>query len=205
MAAPITALKPDGPTTVARSAPLRGEARRRSPRRDVKRGQGFARLRRGALAGRTVGRGVWTVSPGLWILDFPAKPAPTAAAERSRRVRGSSHDVVTFFACGELADRLSKTPKERDRERRARSTRSDVRRERRVAVAREVVASHVADWSAVETAGGAYTYPTLHAAGSRGPAAPERDAVFFAGEATHVGVNPHAGGDETGTRAADEV
>ena len=40
----------------------------------------------------------------------------------------------------------------------------------------------------------------------RGYAAPERDAVFFAGEATHVGVNPcMQGAMETGTRAADEV
>ena len=210
MAAPITALKPDGPTTVAFDPPLseekRDAVRRVETSNAVKVLLGFDEA--------FWPDGLWDVVcvdcflPELWILDFPAKPAPTAAAEAfppgcADRV---TH-VVTFFACGELADRLSKTPKEEivngalDQLDQMFGGKGESPSRARF------VASHVADWSAVETAGGAYTYPTLHAAGSRAAlAAPERDAVFFAGEATHVGVNPcMQGAMETGTRAADEV
>lgn len=55
--------------------------------------------------------------------------------------------------------------------------------------------------------GGAYTYPTLRASGQRAVlAAPVGDDIFFAGEATHPGVNPcMQGAMETGLRAASQV
>ena len=67
--------------------------------------------------------------------------------------------------------------------------------------------SNVAAWRNAELVGGAYTYPTLHAFGSREVvAAPDGESVFFAGEATHPGVNPcMQGAMETGLRAAAQV
>lgn len=211
MAAPITALKPDGPTAVAFDPPLSEE--KRDAIRRVKTSNAVK-----VLLGFDEAfwpDKLWDVVcvdcflPELWILDFPARPVPKAAAEAfppgcADRVK----HVVTFFACGELADRLSETPKE-DIVNGALDQLDQMfggKGEGSPSRAR-FVASHVADWSSVETAGGAYTYPTLHAAGSRAAlAAPERDAVFFAGEATHVGVNPcMQGAMETGIRAADEV
>ena len=52
-----------------------------------------------------------------------------------------------------------------------------------------------------------YSHPTLHAEGRRnGFAEPAGDAVWFAGEATHEGINPCIhGAMETGQRAAAAV
>ena len=54
---------------------------------------------------------------------------------------------------------------------------------------------------------GAYSHPTLGAAGKRAALAqPVGDALYFAGEATHEGVNPCIhGAMETGERAAAAV
>ena len=62
----------------------------------------------------------------------------------------------------------------------------------------------VVNWAEREHAHGAYTHPTLGATGARAAlAAPAGDGLFFAGEATHAGVNPCIhGAMETGERAA---
>ena len=65
----------------------------------------------------------------------------------------------------------------------------------------------VKNWAAHAHVGGAYSHPTLHAHGHRAAlAAPAGDALWFAGEATHLGVNPCLhGAMETGERAAAAV
>lgn len=67
----------------------------------------------------------------------------------------------------------------------------------------------VQNWAAEPLALGAYTAPSLgaHGAGARGElAAPVGGVLFFAGEATHPGVNPcMQGAFETGVRVAREV
>jgi monoamine oxidase len=65
----------------------------------------------------------------------------------------------------------------------------------------------VKDWSAHPRTYGAYSHPTLGAAGQRsalGLAA--HGAIFFAGEACHEGINPCVhGAMETGERAAQRA
>ena len=65
----------------------------------------------------------------------------------------------------------------------------------------------VKNWAAQPHAFGAYSHPTLGAAGKRTALAqPVGDALYFAGEATHEGVNPCIhGAMETGERAAAAV
>ena len=65
----------------------------------------------------------------------------------------------------------------------------------------------VKNWADHAHVGGAYSHPTLHAEGRRnGFAEPAGDAVWFAGEATHEGINPCIhGAMETGQRAAAAV
>eukprot|EP00891_Asterochloris_glomerata_P008389 jgi/Astpho2/8389/e_gw1.00122.39.1_t len=70
------------------------------------------------------------------------------------------------------------------------------------------VQGHVADWSRERWTQGAYTYPTLGAQeGDRQTLAePVDDRLFFAGEATHAGINPCLqAAMETGERAAKQV
>lgn len=65
----------------------------------------------------------------------------------------------------------------------------------------------VFDWSKVPYIKGAYTYPTIGAFGSREVLSKPIDKmIFFAGEATHLGVNPcMQGALDTGDRVAGEV
>lgn len=65
----------------------------------------------------------------------------------------------------------------------------------------------VFDWEKETYARGGYTYPSIHAHGARAILAkPLLGRVFFAGEATHPGVNPcMQGAIDTGRRAASEV
>lgn len=65
----------------------------------------------------------------------------------------------------------------------------------------------VFDWEKETYARGGYTYPSVHAHGARTILAkPLLGRVFFAGEATHPGVNPcMQGAIDTGRRAASEV
>lgn len=65
----------------------------------------------------------------------------------------------------------------------------------------------VLDWEKEAYARGGYTYPSVHAHGARAILAkPLSGRVFFAGEATHPGVNPcMQGAIDTGRRAASEV
>ena len=70
------------------------------------------------------------------------------------------------------------------------------------------VRGHVADWSQERWTQGAYTYPTLGAQeGDRQTLAEPVDGrLFFAGEATHAGINPCLqAAMETGERAAKQV
>ncbi|CAI7915498.1 unnamed protein product [Closterium sp. NIES-53] len=64
-----------------------------------------------------------------------------------------------------------------------------------------------ADWSKDVYIRGAYTHPTIGAGDARDQlAAPLAGKLFFAGEATHFGVNPcMQGALDTGTRVANEV
>lgn len=71
-----------------------------------------------------------------------------------------------------------------------------------------LTAHHIADWSKEKYIQGAYTYPTHGAeAGDRDALArPVAGRLFFAGEATHPGVNPCVqGAFETAARAATQI
>ena len=70
------------------------------------------------------------------------------------------------------------------------------------------VAAKVFPWSAVDSVGGAYSHPSVYAAGARRELQkPEYDgALFFAGEAANVKCNPcMQGAMETGLRVAARV
>lgn len=154
--------------------------------------------------------------PEMWILKYPttenvgrnsgARMASDQGVDPS--VPARTKEVVTFFAAGNLADELSrmerKTVVERalDQMDEMFGTETDPKPSRS-----RLTGSYVADWRREELVGGAYTYPTLHAFGSREVvAAPDGESVFFAGEATHPGVNPcMQGAMETGLRAAAQV
>ena len=154
--------------------------------------------------------------PELWILSYPPEQknddknkttnnAPSFDPSVARRTK----EVVTFFAAGNLADHISSTMSKQDIVDKALDqldemfgTESDPKPSRA-----RLTGSHVADWSKEQLVGGAYTYPSLRSSGYRGVlAAPVGDELFFAGEATHVGVNPcMQGAMETGMRAACQV
>ncbi len=158
--------------------------------------------------------GLWDVVcvgaflPELWILDFPPKPTgPCADAAVARRTKA----VVTFFACGDLADALTRE-----------MTREEVL-ERALAQLDEMFGEHAGepapsrarlvdwrfhDWASAPHVGGAYTHPSVGAAGAREKLAASEwgGALVFAGEATHAGVNPcMQAAMETGIRAAEEI
>jgi hypothetical protein len=152
--------------------------------------------------------------PELWVLTYPPEER-TAGGVRFEGGDGGDDDVarrtravVTFFVAGDLADEVTRTPKETVIERALDQldtmfgTVADPKPSRR-----RMTGAHVHDWSAETTVLGAYTHPTLDAAGARQVlAAPVGDWLFFAGEATHVGVNPcMQGAMETGVRAAAQV
>ena len=152
--------------------------------------------------------------PELWILKWPDQvgairpPEGVVQAGLDPSVPVRTKEVVTFFACGVLADRLSAMDKREVVERALDQlddmfgTAADPKPSRG-----RLTGSYVADWSAEQTVEGAYTYPSFGAMGSRGVlAAPVGDKLFFAGEATHAGVNPcMQGAMETGLRAAAQV
>ena len=158
--------------------------------------------------------GLWDVVcvgaflPELWILDFPPKPTgPCADAAVARRTKA----VVTFFACGDLADALTRE-----------MSREEVL-ERALAQLDEMFGEHAGepapsrarlvdwrfhDWASAPHVGGAYTHPSVGAAGAREKLAASEwgGALVFAGEATHAGVNPcMQAAMETGIRAAEEI
>ncbi|KAH9576989.1 hypothetical protein CY35_01G191100 [Sphagnum magellanicum] len=66
---------------------------------------------------------------------------------------------------------------------------------------------YVMNWELQEYVRGGYTHPSLHAHGARSTLAePLSGRVFFAGEATHPGVNPCLqAAFDTGQRAASEI
>jgi len=148
--------------------------------------------------------------PELWILSYPPEPptGPAGAGLFDPQVAARTKEVVTFFAAGNLADELSKMSKDEivgkalDQLDQMFGSEADPAPSRT-----HLTGSHVADWSTERLVGGAYTYPTLRSSGNRGVmAAPLGDRVFFAGEATHLGVNPcMQGAMETGIRAASQV
>ena len=66
----------------------------------------------------------------------------------------------------------------------------------------------VKDWAEQPHTFGAYSHPTLGAAGQRAVLATEvhGGALLFAGEASHLGINPCIhGAMETGERAAEQA
>jgi hypothetical protein len=202
--------------------------------------------------------------PEMWVLTYPPEDR-TAGGVRfegggggdvARRTRA----VATFFVAGDLADEVTRTPKATVVDRALDQldtmfgTVADPKPSRR-----RMTGAHVHDWSAETHVLGAYTHPTVDAAGARQArstriapvvlsqrahlsaragsslvsipddtprstpfnaaadafrrrpdaqvlAAPVGDWLFFAGEATHVGVNPcMQGAMETGVRAAAQV
>ncbi|KAK3272903.1 hypothetical protein CYMTET_18830 [Cymbomonas tetramitiformis] len=143
--------------------------------------------------------------PEIWMLEYPAQEQQTPSPE-GLKCRGTA--LITAFVAGEFADQMTSMA---DDEVIRRSldqldkmfAQPDLSRPASTAF----TGGHVANWSKQKFIRGAYSFPTVGAAGCREAlAAPIGGRLFFAGEATHVGVNPCLqAAMETGLRAAAEV
>jgi monoamine oxidase len=116
---------------------------------------------------------------------------------------------ITGFICGDKADAISSQPE-------AAAVATFLRQlddmfgseTDPTPASSSLVKAHVVDWSKEAYVLGAYTYPSLGVEdGDREAlAAPVAGTLFFAGEATHVAVNPcMQAALETAQRAAEEV
>jgi hypothetical protein len=121
--------------------------------------------------------------------------------------------IVTFFACGETAKAVARRIREDPEGGEAGVVDQALEQldamfggDKNAAPAtKRFVAAKVFPWSAVDSVGGAYSHPSVYAAGARRELQkPEYDgALFFAGEAANVKCNPcMQGAMTTGLEAA---
>ena len=142
--------------------------------------------------------------PEFWITKYPVSPVAREAKSSEEAARiAATRAVITFFVAGDLADEIAKMD-ERELFSRAIDQLDAIFK----TSCRESVTTmkHV-NWSRERLVQGAYTHPTVNAGDSRTLlAASVSNILFFAGEATHTGVNPCLqGAMETGVRAAAQV
>ena len=163
--------------------------------------------------------------PECWMLEYA--PSRKSRDENDRAtfssprgdVRADIKAIVTFFACGETAKTIARRIRE-DPERGEAGVvdqalaqldamfggekENGATGEAAPATTR-FVAAEAFPWSGVDTVGGAYTHPSVYAAGARRELQkPEYDgALFLAGEAANVKCNPcMQGAVTTGLEAA---
>lgn len=138
--------------------------------------------------------------PEVWATEYDSQGrAETGAAGGA---------AIVGFACAERAERIAAMPEEEVV--RASLAQLDEMFASRVdpkPATSAFESCHVKDWSKEPHIRGAYTFPGRGAReGDRGLLGRPLGSLFFAGEATHEGVNPcMQGALETGERAAREV
>lgn len=141
------------------------------------------------------------IVPEFWMTSYPREPG-------ARRSNAATH-CVTCFLAGAAADEASALPKETLVERCVAQLDGIYGTAAVPAPARRaLVGFDVVDWSKERYVRGAYSYPSLGATAEdrAALAAPVGSRIFFAGEATHRGVNPCLQAAlETGARAASEA
>lgn len=142
--------------------------------------------------------------PEFWITKYPKSPlAREVASSEEAKLVAETVGLVTFFIAGDLADELDKMNR-------------DVMFQRaidqldtifNVSCKEHITTLKYVGWSQERLVQGAYTHPTVNAGNSRMLlGAPVANTLFFAGEATHTGVNPCLqGAMETGARAATQA
>ena len=142
--------------------------------------------------------------PEFWITKYPKSPlAREVATSREAKLVAETVALVTFFIAGDLADELDKM----NRDVMFRRAIDQLDTIFNVSCKEHITTMKYVGWSQERLVQGAYTHPTVNAGDSRALlAAPVSNTLFFAGEATHTGVNPCLqGAMETGARAAAQV
>ncbi len=142
--------------------------------------------------------------PEFWITKYSKSPlAREVATSREAKLVAETVALVTFFIAGDLADELDKM----NRDVMFRRAIDQLDTIFNVSCKEHITTMKYVGWSQERLVQGAYTHPTVNAGDSRALlAAPVSNTLFFAGEATHTGVNPCLqGAMETGARAAAQV
>lgn len=142
--------------------------------------------------------------PEFWITEYPSSSLPRdAVSNAAAALIADTTALVTFFVAGDLADQISTMPE-------ALVFQKAIEQLDEIfntSCAEHVTTKKLVSWSRERLVQGAYTHPTVNAGDSRAMlAAPVANTLFFAGEATHMFVNPCLqGAMETGARAAAQV
>ena len=153
--------------------------------------------------------------PECWMLEYDATENENENESDADRSDVAGRAIVTFFACGETAKAVARRIRE-DPERGEAGVVEQALEQLdamfggdaggdAAPATKRFVAAKVFPWSAVDSVGGAYTHPSVYAAGARRELQkPEYDgALFFAGEAANVKCNPcMQGAMTTGLEAA---
>jgi monoamine oxidase len=142
--------------------------------------------------------------PEFWITKYPDSPLPREATSSEEAARiAETRALITFFIAGDLADHLAKMDEK------AIFDKAIVQLDAifKTSCKEHVTTMKYVNWAQERLVQGAYTHPTVNAGDSRMLlAASVSNALFFAGEATHPGVNPCLqGAMETGARAAAQA
>jgi len=142
--------------------------------------------------------------PEFWITKYAASSEPREAksAEEAAAI-AATVGVVTFFISGKFADAIANV-QESELVNRAIDQLDTIFK---VSCKERVTTKKIVNWAHERFVQGAYTYPSPNVGASREVlAAPVSNMLFFAGEATHTGVNPCLhGAMETGERAARQA
>jgi hypothetical protein len=142
--------------------------------------------------------------PEFWITEYPKSPLAREAktSEEAERI-AQTVGLVTFFIAGDLANEIDKMEEKVVFDRAIEQLDMIFN----VPCKEHVTTKKIVSWSRERLVQGAYTHPTVNAGNSRTLlAASISDTLFFAGEATHTGVNPCLqGAMETGARAVAQV
>lgn len=142
--------------------------------------------------------------PEFWITEYPkSSVAREAKSTKEAALIAETVGLVTFFVAGDLAGELDRMPEHIVFKRAIEQL--DMIFD--TSCAEHVTTKKIVSWSQERLVQGAYTHPTVNAGDARMMlAAPVANTLFFAGEATHTGVNPCLqGAMETGERAAAQV
>ena len=166
-------------------------------------------------------RDIWNVVccdaflPECWMLEYDAteNENENQGEKNANRPGVAGRAIVTFFACGETAKAIARRIREDPERGEAGVVDQALEQldamfagdEEAAPATKRFVSAKVFPWSAVDSVGGAYTHPSVYAAGARRELQkPEYDgALFFAGEAANVKCNPcMQGAMTTGLEAA---
>ena len=139
--------------------------------------------------------------PEFWITAYPKSLLPRdAESSEAAALIADTTALVTFFVAGDLADQISKMPEALVFQKAIEQLDAIFN----TSCSEHVTTKKFVSWSRERLVQGAYTHPSVNAGDSRAVlGAPVANTLFFAGEATHTGVNPCLqGAMETGARAA---